>query len=54
MGVFLDFEKLAEEYDAIQVHIDGLYHALYGWDCDTLLVMDPDKIQIVETKRKGE
>ena len=45
----LDFEKLCEEYDAIELHLSGnhfneLYYALYGWDCDSILIMNPDII----------
>lgn len=43
----LDFEELAKEYDAVEVLIseDGyLYRELYGWDCDSILVMNPDII----------
>ena len=45
--VVLDFEKLAQEYDAMEVLISKdqrLYWDLYGWDCDTLLVFNPDVI----------
>lgn len=48
--VTLDFEALTKMYDAIQVMIssDGqLYWDLYGWDCDTLLVFNPDIIEVV-------
>ena len=44
----LDFEKLAEEYDAIEVIIskDGnLYQELFGWDCDSILIMNPNIIE---------
>lgn len=44
----LDFEKLlAEGYDAVEVSITAdprLYMALYGWDCDSILVMNPEVI----------
>lgn len=43
----LDFEKLSESYDAIEVSIISdyrLYHELYGWDCDSILIMNPDII----------
>lgn len=44
----LDFEKISQKYNAIEVNIssDGmLYYNLYGWDCDSILVMNPDVIQ---------
>ena len=48
--VELDFEELAKKYDAIEVCISndyGLYHALYGWDCDSIVVMNPDVVIVV-------
>lgn len=54
MNIDIDFEKLAEDYDAIMVYIrrgkeyfDSLYHELYGWDCDTLLVMNKEIIEVI-------
>lgn len=47
-SVILDFEELAEDYDAIEVSISSdrqLYHDLYGWDCDSILVMNPDVVE---------
>lgn len=43
----LDFEKLSETYDAIEVSISSdpnLYSVLYGWDCDSTLVMNAGTI----------
>lgn len=43
----LDFEKISKDYDSIEVNISNdysLYHSLYGWDCDSILVMNPDVI----------
>lgn len=43
----LDFERLSKEYDAIEVLIseDGqLYYKIYGWDCDSILIMNPEII----------
>lgn len=51
--VLLDFEKLATEYDAIEVNISAdqqLYWDLYGWDVDSILVMNPNVIQVLEDK----
>ena len=50
----LDFEKLSEGYDAIEVFIskdEQLYWDLYGWDCDSILIMNPD---IIEEVRSSE
>ena len=50
----LDFEQLSKEYDAIEVLIskDGdLYFDLYGWDIDSILIMNPD---IIEEVRSSE
>ena len=45
----LDFEKLLKEYDAVEViDIGKFYWALYGWDCNSILVMNPDIIELVE------
>ena len=60
MWCWLDFERLLEVgYDAIELHLsdedksnvgvmDGLYWRLYGWDCDSILVMNPDVIEVLE------
>ena len=46
----LDFENIKENYDAIEVNISNdksLYWALYGWDCDTLLVLNKKCIELI-------
>lgn len=57
----IDFEKLKEDYDALLVYMyrssdiseedmignNTIYYKLYGWDVDTLLVMNPDVIEEV-------
>lgn len=46
--VCLDFEKLAEQYDAIEVLISEDYRLdddLYGWDCDSILIMNKDVVE---------
>ena len=45
--ILLDFEKLAETYDAVEVSISSdfdLYYKLYGWDCDSIVIMNPDVV----------
>ena len=45
-----DFEKmLADGWDAIELHMSecgALYWALYGWDCDCILVLNPDIVEV--------
>ena len=53
---YLDFEALMEQgYDAIELHLNeeyrsnsdfmkGLRWSLYGWDCDSILIMNPEVI----------
>ena len=45
--ILLDFEKLAEIYDVVEVSISSdfdLYYKLYGWDCDSIVIMNPDVV----------
>jgi hypothetical protein len=57
-SVLLDFEGIKSMgYDAIELHLseeilaedhrfyDGLYWKLYGWDCDSILIMNPEIIK---------
>lgn len=46
----IDFEKAMEDWDAIELHLsdeifddflESLYFRLYGWDCDSILIMNP-------------
>ena len=40
-----DCLKLAEIYDAVEVSISNdfdLYYQLYGWDCESIVIMNPD------------
>ena len=48
--IFLDFEKLAKQYDAIELFVYGDFdlQGLWGtwdWDCDCVLVLNPDAVQ---------
>lgn len=43
----LDFEQISKDYDVMEVNISkdpDLYWKLYGWDCDSIVVMNPDVI----------
>lgn len=43
---YLNFEQLVEDgFDAIEVAIDNLYYPLYGWDCDSIVILNPDVIE---------
>ncbi len=45
---YLDFEKLAEVYDAIELRNSGAFKdALPAWDCDCILVLRADKVREV-------
>ena len=49
MWCVLDFEKLMETYDAIELNLSadhGLYWSLYGWDCDSILIMNPYVVEV--------
>lgn len=46
-SVFLDFEKIKEEYDVIDLSVTedpSFYWLLWGWDCDCILVLNKDVI----------
>jgi len=54
--VFLDFEKIKESYDAIELLISKdqrLYYKLYGWDCDCILVLNKDAIEEVKPHERN-
>lgn len=57
----IDFEELSKNYDGIMVWMyrskdidttkrlfDGMYYRMYGWDVDTLLVFNPDIVEVIE------
>lgn len=51
-SVYLNFEKLEEQYDAIELtNIGEFYWLLYGWDCNSILIMNPDVVEVVSHER---
>lgn len=43
----IDFEALTREYDVLECSLTenpSLYWSLYGWDCDCILVLNPEVI----------
>lgn len=44
-----DFEKIAQQYDAIEyVCNHDMYDALLGWDVDCLLVLNPNVVKVIK------
>ena len=42
---YIDFEELSKEYDAIELLISDdfrLYYRFYGWDCNSILILNPN------------
>ena len=49
--ILLDYEKLAQQYDAMEVLISEDYkldYDLYGYDCDSIIVFNKDVIEEVQ------
>ena len=48
---FYDFDKLkADGYDAVEVSLSDcwqLYDEMYGWDCDSIAVLNPDVVEVI-------
>lgn len=48
-----DFEKISKDYDALEVFVSEDYklrYKLFGWDCDSIVIMNPAIICIDELK----
>jgi hypothetical protein len=47
MFTTVDFEKMTQDYDGIEFFLsddDELYHELYLWDCDSIVIFNPEVI----------
>ena len=46
----IDFAKLQENgIDAVEIEFNGYTHdAFYGWDCDSICILNPDAVEEVE------
>ena len=50
-----DFEELSKHYDVIDYSLNAeTYEPLSGWDCDSILVLNPDVIEIVKNDNPHE
>lgn len=49
--VQLDFEELLRRgYDAVELELSRdweLYFSMYGWDCDSIVILNPDVIRVL-------
>lgn len=48
----LDFEKLKQQYDAIEISLSKcseLYQALMAWDCDSIVILNKDVIEEIDS-----
>ena len=51
VSVYLDFETILDAgYDAIEYSVAELYFEFYGWDCDCILVLNPDSVVPIKKK----
>ena len=56
-GVY-DFEAMAKDYDVIKLTDEGQWKtrltnpSLYGWDCECILIMNPDVVTNVVPFKK--
>lgn len=55
-GEYLNFERIAKEYDAIHLTDRGQSEThlstpvkLYGWDCESVLILNPEVIIVNQT-----
>ena len=48
----VDFEQMLRDgWDALEISLsdyEALYRALYGWDCDSIVVLNKDAVMVLE------
>lgn len=50
--IAVDYVGLSAHYDAVEVEIQHTYFCMSGWDCDSIVVLNPDVIVEVKERRK--
>ena len=51
----LDFEKIKQDYDAIECFIStgyGVYDSMPDWDCDSIVILNPDVVEQLNLDKK--
>ena len=49
--VDINFEEMANDYDGIELFLSEdrqLYWSMYGWDCDSIIILKPDVVVEVD------
>lgn len=59
---WIDFEKITKVYDAVELHLsedqehiasyNSLYFKMNGWDCDSILIMNPDIVAQISVEKE--
>lgn len=53
--IYLDFVRLRDELgiDAVEIEdINAMYWSMYGWDCDSIVVLNPNAIEEVNENER--
>ncbi len=50
----IDYKQLLSEgYDGIEVtNIEPLYFAMYGWDCNSIVVLNPNIVEVISKEKR--
>ena len=47
----LELQWYGEEYEAFNKSDDNMHHALYGWDCDSIIILNSEAVEQIGDKR---